>query len=215
MIQEKNDETREPLAKSPVEPANPLQKPVKAFEYVAQNLKQGINAQSWSTYIKPALIVATIMFFVFLGAMAHRLFSSRPPTVSTAAIVKQPEKAEVEVPVPEQNNQQETAGEKPDTITPASRDTGEVKPEKDVMALYREEMKLKTMRAAIVIAEGANVRSGPYLEAQRILTIVKGELLTVAGEKTDQTGMKWYKVILYNSREGWIADKVVTITTIK
>ena len=76
-------------------------------------------------------------------------------------------------------------------------------------------MKLKTTRAAIVSVDGANVRSAPYLEAQRILTIVKGELLTIADEKTDQAGMKWYKVILYNNRDGWIADKVVTITTIK
>jgi type II secretory pathway predicted ATPase ExeA len=218
MIQEKTEEPREPVAKSPMEPINPLQKPAKALEYVAHNFKQSLNAQSWNIYVKPAIIVATIMFFVFLGAMGHRLFSSRPPTGSASAIVKQPEKAKVEVPTsptPEQSGHLETTGEKADTATTASKDTGEVKPEKDVIASYREEMKLKTTRAAIVNVDGANVRSGPYLEAQRILTIVKGEMLTVADEKTDQTGMKWYKVILYNNRDGWIADKVVTVTTIK
>ena len=98
MIQERNEEPKEPVAKSPMEPINPLQRPAKALEYVAQNFKQSLNTQSWNAYVKPAIIVATIMFFVFLGAMGHRLFSSRPPTGSTAAIVKQPEKPKVEVP---------------------------------------------------------------------------------------------------------------------
>jgi uncharacterized protein YgiM (DUF1202 family) len=66
-----------------------------------------------------------------------------------------------------------------------------------------------------VSIEGANVRSAPYLGAQRILSIVRGEMLTIIDEKTDQTGMKWYKVLLYNNREGWIADRVVNVTMIK
>ncbi len=73
----------------------------------------------------------------------------------------------------------------------------------------------KADRTAIVSVEGANVRRAPYLEAQRILNITKGEMLTVTDERIDHTGMKWYKVLLYNNREGWIADKVVSITLIK
>ena len=53
------------------------------------------------------------------------------------------------------------------------------------------------------------------MESQRILSIVKGEILAITDEKTDRTGMKWYKVVLYNNREGWISDSVVTITMIK
>jgi type II secretory pathway predicted ATPase ExeA len=218
VIQERNEEPKDPVARPAIDTVNPSQRTTKALEYVAHNFKQGFSAQSLNTYVKPAIVVVTIMFFIFLGAMGHRLFSSGKPTGSTAVVVKEPEKTKVEVtatPTPEQTGQQETAGEKTDTVLPVNKDTAEAKTEKDVINAYREEMKLKTTRAAIVSVDGANVRSAPSLEAQRILTIVRGELLTIADEKTDQTGMKWYKVLLYNNRDGWIADQVVTITTIK
>jgi type II secretory pathway predicted ATPase ExeA len=218
MIQEKNEEPKEPLARPAMEAVNPLQKPAKAPESVSHNFKQGHNAQSLNVYVKPAIIVIIIMFFVFLGAMGYRLFYSGQPAGSAAIIDNKSGKEKVEVsatPAPEQNSQQENVGEKTDTISPVNNDTAEAKTEKDVISAYREEMKLKTTRAAVVSVDGANVRNAPSLEAQRILTIVRGELLTIADEKTDQTGMKWYKVLLYNNRDGWIADQVVTITTIK
>jgi type II secretory pathway predicted ATPase ExeA len=218
VIQERNEEPKEPVVRPAMDLATPLQRTTKALEYVAHNFKHGISAQSLSTYVKPAIVVVTIMFFIFLGAMGHRLFSSGKPTGSAAVVVKEPEKTKVEVtiaPTPEQTGQQETAGEKMDAILPVNKETAGAKTEKDVISAYREEMRLKTTRAAIVSVDGANVRSAPSLEAQRILTIVRGELLTIADEKTDQAGMKWYKVLLYNNRDGWIADQVVTITTIK
>jgi hypothetical protein len=219
-MQERDEEPKESVVKPVMETISPLQRPAKAFEYAAYNIRQSLKVQSFNIYTKPVIVVMIIMFFVFLGAMGHRLFSSGGPTGSAALAVKEPEKPKVEAlpattPAPEQNSRQETAAEKTDTITPANQETGEAKSEKDLMGPYKEDTKPKTVRAAIVIVDGANVRSAPYLDSQRILTIVKGEVLTIADEKTDHAGMKWYKVLLYNNRDGWISDKVVTITMIK
>ena len=222
VMQERDEEFKEPVTKPVTETITPLQRSTKALEYVAHNFKQSLNAQSLNTYVKPAIVVVIIMFFVFLGALGHRLFSSGGPTGSTAVIVKEPEKAKVEAPTSptiEQDSRQETAAEKTDiaaNVATVNKDIGsEIKAEKDSMTEYKEELKPKTTRAAVVNVEGANVRSAPHVEAQRILTIVKGEVLTITDEKMDHTGMKWYKVLLYNNRDGWIADKVVTITMIK
>jgi type II secretory pathway predicted ATPase ExeA len=220
VMQERDEEPKESVVKPVMETISPLQRPAKAFEYVAYNIKQSLKAQSFNIYTKPVIVVMIITFFVFLGAMGHRLFSSGGPTGSATLAVKEPEKPKVEVlptttPAPEQYSQQETAAEKTDTITPANQEAGEAKSEKNLMGAYKEETKPKIVRAAIVNVDGANVRSGPYLDSQRILTIVKGEVLTIADEKTDLAGMKWYKVLLYNNRDGWISDKVVTITMIK
>jgi type II secretory pathway predicted ATPase ExeA len=215
MIQERNEESKESVVKSPTEA-----RPTEAFEYITSEFKQGFSAQLFNTYIKPAIVVVTIMFFIFLGAVGYRLFSSGKPTDSTT-MVKEPEKAKVEVPItptPKQNKQQEVPVEKTDTTAEKAwtdKDLVEAETGKDVVAAYKKEMGIKVTRAAIVNIDGANVRSAPYMGAQRILSIVKGEVLSITEEKTDRTGMKWYRVILYNNRDGWISDSVVTISMIK
>ena len=216
VVQERNDELKEPVVKSPTEA-----RPTEAFEYITNNFKQGFSTQLFNTYLKPAIVVVTIMFFVFLGAVGYRLFSSGKPTDNTVFIVKEPEKAKVEVlpaPTPKQNKQQETLVEKTDTPSNKAwtdKDLVEAETGKEVIEAYKKEMGIKVTRAAIVNIDGANVRSAPHMGAQRILSIVKGEILAITDEKTDRDGMKWYKVILYNSRDGWISDSVVTITMIK
>jgi uncharacterized protein YgiM (DUF1202 family) len=86
-----------------------------------------------------------------------------------------------------------------------------------VIAAFKDEMKKKNEstqnRVAIVRAPAANIRSGPGIESQRILTIVQGEILPILDERSDNTGMKWYKVSLYGNRTGWIASQVATATT--
>jgi len=90
-------------------------------------------------------------------------------------------------------------------------------PEKDVIAAFKEEMKKKHEtsgnRVAVVRAPAANIRSGPDIDSPRILTIVQGEILPILDERSDNTGMKWYKVSLYGNRTGWIASLVATATT--
>ncbi len=66
------------------------------------------------------------------------------------------------------------------------------------------------IKKVVVNKEAANVRARPDIASARIGVIVKDETLRVIGEKTDQNKRKWYKITLYEGREGWIADSVVT-----
>ena len=216
VVQERKEEPKESGIKSPTEA-----RPTEPFEYITDNFKQGFNFQLLNTYLKPAIAVVTIMFFVFLGAVGYRLLSSDKSSDRAVFIVREPEKTKLEVdttPIPKEKKQQETPVEKKEATvneTWTAKDIIETENDEDVIATYKKESKPKIKRAAIVNIDGANVRSAPNMEAQRILSIVKGEILAITDEKTDRTGMKWYKIILYNNREGWISDNVVTITMIK
>ncbi len=224
IVQEISEEPKPSTTKSPTDP-----RPTEPFDYLTDNFKKSFNAQLLNTYLKPAIVVVIIMFFVFIGAVSYRLLSSEKSTDRDILIVKEPEKTYTQVDVTplskqkkqeetEQNNQQETNAEKKEITeneTWTAKDIIETDTDKDAIAEYKKESKPKVKRAAIINIDGANVRSAPYMESQRILSIVKGEILAITDEKTDRTGMKWYKVILYNNREGWISENVVTITMIK
>ncbi len=66
-------------------------------------------------------------------------------------------------------------------------------------------------RQAVVIKDAANVRIAPGLESLRIGMIFKGATLRVVGEQPDNNNAKWYKVILYENKEGWISESVVSV----
>ena len=61
-----------------------------------------------------------------------------------------------------------------------------------------------------VNVEAANVRVAPDINSQRIGIILKGEVLKVLAEQNDANNLTWYKIILYEGREGWIASTVVS-----
>lgn len=61
-----------------------------------------------------------------------------------------------------------------------------------------------------VSTDAANVRIEPNIRSTRIATIMKGESLRVTKEEKDRDNLKWYKVLLYEGREGWIASTLVT-----
>lgn len=65
------------------------------------------------------------------------------------------------------------------------------------------------LKRVVVNKEAANVRMAPDIHSSRIGTIMKGETLNVLAEQTDQEQLVWYKVALYEGREGWIASTVV------
>lgn len=65
------------------------------------------------------------------------------------------------------------------------------------------------LKSVIVNKEAANVRMAPNMNSSRIGAIMKGETLKVLAEQTDQDNLTWYKIILYEGREGWIASTVV------
>ncbi len=71
------------------------------------------------------------------------------------------------------------------------------------------------LKKVVVNKEAANVRMAPHMNASRIGAIMKGETLKVIAEQTDQDNLTWYKIVLYEGREGWIASTVVSTSVNK
>lgn len=68
------------------------------------------------------------------------------------------------------------------------------------------------LKKVIVNVGAANLRTAPDMNSQRIGVILKGEALTVLAEQTTEDNRTWYKISLYEGREGWIAATVVSAT---
>jgi general secretion pathway protein A len=66
------------------------------------------------------------------------------------------------------------------------------------------------LKKIIVNREAANIRSEPNVDSARIGIIVKDEVLTVLDQKNDRDNLTWYKIRLYEGREGWISGALVT-----
>ncbi|MHB8109382.1 MAG: AAA family ATPase [Syntrophorhabdaceae bacterium] len=66
------------------------------------------------------------------------------------------------------------------------------------------------LKKIIVNREAANIRSEPNVDSARIGIIVKDEVLNVLDQKNDRDNLTWYKIRLYEGREGWISGAVVT-----
>ena len=65
------------------------------------------------------------------------------------------------------------------------------------------------LKKVVVNVDAANVRTEPDMNSQRIGVISKGEVLKVLAEQNTADNHTWYKIILYEGREGWIASTVV------
>jgi len=68
------------------------------------------------------------------------------------------------------------------------------------------------LEKVVVNVEAANVRIAPDINSQRIGVILKGEALKVLAAQNAPNNRTWYKIILYEGREGWIASTVVRTT---
>jgi len=68
------------------------------------------------------------------------------------------------------------------------------------------------LEKVVVNVEAANVRIAPDINAQRIGVISKGEALKVLAAQNAANNRTWYKITLYEGREGWIASTVVSTT---
>jgi general secretion pathway protein A len=65
------------------------------------------------------------------------------------------------------------------------------------------------LEKVVVNVGAANVRARPDVTSQRIGMISKGETLKVLAVENAADNRTWYKIILYEGREGWIASTVV------
>ena len=189
----------------------------KSMGYFFYKIKQAFFDQSPGNHMKPVTITLVIALLIFIGAAGHRLFSSPKQTMGTF-IIKEVEKPVLPVKDGAEKNSQE------EFVNETTKGTsGEQLPspnhpdqEKDVIAAFKEDLharrEMTVERSAIINVSAANVRSAPDLEAPRILTVVRGEIIPVIDERTDSAGMKWYKVSLYGERTGWIAEIVANVT---
>lgn len=66
-------------------------------------------------------------------------------------------------------------------------------------------------KTIMVTVNSANIRPIPSLNSIPVLSAGRGTRFQASGEYKDETGMKWYKVMLQGGRECWIAEAVVNI----
>ncbi|MEN6617776.1 MAG: AAA family ATPase [Syntrophorhabdus sp.] len=187
------------------------------LDYVSLNAKR--NLLDAGQYLKPVVVTLLVLLFIFIGAIGYRFVSaSREP--QNTIVIKEVEKTPAVSPTPaktssenhEQGQNMETQASNPTSAQGAPESSTS---EKDIIAEFREEQKKKGLsrsrRIAVVSVEAANIRTAPDVNSPKILTIVQGESLPILGEKNDSAGMKWYKVNLYGSRTGWIAEIVANV----
>ncbi len=144
------------------------------------------------------LLCAAAYYFVFYGD--HKFFPAVRSSAVQASVPQKPQAA---------------AGNTGAAANPA----GAVQKENDVQfkntASVQAPIKAKpvSLKKVVVNAEAANVRAEPDITSPRIGVIIKDETLNVIGEKADQNKRKWYRITLYEGREGWISESVVTEKT--
>ncbi|MDD5245404.1 MAG: AAA family ATPase [Syntrophorhabdaceae bacterium] len=178
-----------------------------------------------SPYIVPAIV---ILLIVILGAIGYyfaatgafdRFFVKKPLLVQKDIAAAQtglpvkaeaPVKAEVSVKAEVPVKTEAPAKKEAAPVLPAKTAEPKKPPEKpkaDSVAQKTE----PPFRKVVVIKDAVNVRTAPGLEALRIGMIFRGATLKVVGEQSDKHKTKWYKVILYEDREGWISESVVSV----
>ncbi len=145
------------------------------------------------------LIFASVMIYYFLFSPTHGHFITKkepPPSTQTASLREAGlptgtdlRKNTVTSPVPTEKSQQNIPSDPNKTTIP--------------------------LKKVVVNKEVANVRVAPHINASRIGAIMKGETLKVIAEQTDQDNLTWYKIVLYEGREGWIASTVVSTSVNK
>jgi small GTP-binding protein len=64
-----------------------------------------------------------------------------------------------------------------------------------------------------VVTDAANVRQEPNLNAPIVITVLKGEEMTVFDRTTDVDGRKWLKIELSTGEVGWISNKIIETVT--
>jgi general secretion pathway protein A len=190
-----------------------------------------------STYLAPAIVIILV---VILGAIGYYLVSTgtmdrffvkktvqaqkeaavaqAEPAAKAEAPMKAEAPAKAEAPIKNEAppkaappltakapSKQEAA-----PAPPAKKAEPKTIPEKAKVESAAQKTAPST-RQAVVIKDAANVRIAPGLESLRIGMIFKGAALRVVGEQSDKDNARWYKVILYENREGWISESVVSI----
>jgi|GEM_PF-865006 len=190
-----------------------------------------------STYLAPAIVIILV---VILGAIGYYLVSTgtmdrffvkktvqaqkeaavaqAEPAAKAEAPMKAEAPAKAEAPIKNEAppkaapplTAKEPSKQEAAPAPPAKKAEPKTIPEKAKVESAAQKTAPST-RQAVVIKDAANVRIAPGLESLRIGMIFKGAALRVVGEQSDKDNARWYKVILYENREGWISESVVSI----
>jgi type II secretory pathway predicted ATPase ExeA len=177
----------------------------KHVEYVSHDFRDDQDMERQGiTYSKPFLITLIVVFSLFFGGFGYHLLTPSKPPETVVILKKVPN-----VQRPENKPQPQENLPKPEASTDKPASPQEVEPTKKEVTEPKKESRPE--RYAVVNKDAVNVRNAPHLQSQRIGIIFRGESLNIIDERTDGTGTKWYKVLLYGNREGWISDTVVVV----
>jgi general secretion pathway protein A len=146
-----------------------------------------------------AVVIIGALGYYFMITGAFKLFSSnraRPQQVSAAQTVPSGTATATQT-TPEVQAPAPVAAASPPPAHQVS--PAKPSPKTDVV-----------LKKVYVNKEAANVRLQPDINSARIGVILKDETLRILAEKTGADKTKWYKIKLYEGREGWISETVVT-----
>jgi len=204
---EKKDNDRESPARASVQSAKKVETDKKHVEYVAHDFRDDQDVEDRSVaFSRPFLITLIVIFALFFGGLGYHLLAPAPSKPEAIVILRKEPAVQRQEDKPK--TQESLPATEGSTDKPASQETEATKKE-----AAEPKKEAKPERYAVVNKDAVNVRNAPYLQSQRIGIIFRGESLNIIEERTDGTGTKWYKVLLYGNREGWISDTVVAVLT--
>ncbi len=178
-----------------------------------------------SNYLAPVIVIILLVIFGAAGyylvstGTLDRFFVKKTVLAQKEAAVAQagppvkaepPAKTETPIKAEAPAKQGEPANKDAASIPPVKTAEPKTAPEKPKAEAAPKKAE-PSFRKAVVIKDAANIRIAPGLQSLRIGMIFKGSTLKVVGEQTDRKNTRWYKVILYEDREGWISESVVTV----
>ena len=179
--------------------------PRRTSDYSPAGLKTTpvVDSVRRMVYPRPVFIVVlAVVLGVLLGIGGYRYFSDRP--AASGGQVTEPVKRDIPAKaLPDRTSEPTDVKEpQPPSEGPRKAAPQEAAPATKAASLPKE-------RVAVVTAEAGNVREAPDVNAPRIGVIFRDETIRILDEKPDRGGAKWYKVILYGNREGWISERVL------
>ena len=106
-----------------------------------------------------------------------------------------------------QTIEKEFAIKKGDTIKEEDRPIRPVRQKK--LRPFRQKKQGNTVTIVTIVTTAATIRGKPDLGSPPVAWVLKGAVLDVKEDFTDDAGKKWYGVVISDGRKGWIADNVV------
>jgi hypothetical protein len=144
-----------------------------------------------SLWIALLVIVGIVGYYFLFPAVYNHFIAKKQTPTQTAAVQKN-----------ETQDKNDARGKPGAAATPTD------KPQENTTSGIKKIV--PPLKKVAVNVEAANVRVAPDINSQRIGIILKGEVLKVLAEQNDANNLTWYKIILYEGREGWIASTVVS-----